>query len=321
MNINMKEFQNYKSSNNNKILFVLPLDKIEENILSECIYSLSEQEQDVDLLILNSGLDEPSIKNLIGMLESPSVIRSVLKSEPNPNKEQETIKKTGKNKINFIIEETKCVSFNSLFNESFNYANINNYEWFTVFEYDDLFLQNWLKYFNFYSTHRSEFDVFLPLVREMTHGGFAGFLNEASWVDGFSEVAGVFDLNLLLRFNCLNITGSAFKVKSIKNYSEEIDGIYKPMKESIKINYSYEFVLRMIYNDLKFYTIPRLGYDHKINNVVDKVSYFKSKLPLDITQKSIDNGGVSIEEYKFWMDLSKKEYFFDNDRKKSYQTT
>ncbi len=46
-------------------------------------------------------------------------------------------------------------------------------------------------------------------------------MNEACWVDGFAEVAGIFDLNLMLRFNCINISGCAFKTKSILNYSEE----------------------------------------------------------------------------------------------------
>ncbi len=91
------------------------------------------------------------------------------------------------------------------------------------------------------------------------------------------------------------------------------------MKESMKINYSYEFLLRMIYNDLKFFTIPRLGYDAKINRAIDKYDYFSSKLPSDLVQKNSENGGLSIEEYKYWTDLAKKEYFFDNDRNKVYQ--
>ena len=45
----------------------------------------------------------------------------------------------------------------------------------------------------------------------LSNGNFLGFFNEACWVDGYAEVAGMFDLQLLMRFNCMNITGAVFK--------------------------------------------------------------------------------------------------------------
>lgn len=310
----MKELTNYKSSNNNKILFVLPLNKVEEIYLNESLYSLSEQDEIVDLLILTNDLNEESVKKLKFILSNPTVERKVGKSG-----EEETKTLAGKNKINFIIQETSSDSYAKIFNEAFNYANDNKYKWFSLLEYDDIFTKFWLKYFNVYSENKSEYDVLIPLAKQTAPMGFVGFMNEACWVDGFAEVAGIFDLNLMLRFNCINISGCAFKTESIMKYSEEKEGYYKPMKESMKINYSYEFLLRMIYNDLKFFTIPRLGYDCKVNRAFDKYDYFSSKLPVDLVQKSPENGGMSVEEYKFWTDLSKKEYFFDNDRNKIYQ--
>ncbi len=311
----MKEFKNYKSSNNNKILFVLPINKIENLHLNECLYSLAEQDEIVDLLILANNLNHESIDQLKSILDNPTIERTVGK----PGENQETKNFSGKNKINFIIEETSSDNYAKIFNEATNYANLNNYEWFSMVEHDDFFTKFWLKYFNVYSTEKNENDVLIPLGKQTGPMGFAGFMNEACWVDGFAEVAGIFDLNLMLRFNCINISGCAIKTKSILNYSEEKDGFYKPMKESMKINYSYEFLLRMIYNDLKFYTVPRLGYDAKINRNIEKYDYFSSKLPMDLVQKSPENGGMTIEEYKFWTDLVKKEYFFDNDRNKIYQ--
>ncbi len=311
----MKELKNYKSSNNNKILFVLPLNVIEETLLNECLYALGEQDEIVDLLILNHNLNNDSLNKLKSIIENPTIERMKGKQG-----EQENVKLTAKNKINFIIEETSSDTFSKIFNDSLNYANINGYEWFTVLESDDSLTKNWVKYFNLFSTEKNEYDAFVPLSRQIAPMGFAGFMNEASWVDGFAEVAGIFDLNLMLRFNCVNIAGTAFKTQSILKYSEEKDGTYKPMKESMKINYSYEFLLRMIYNDLKFYTIPRMGYDCRVNRNVEKYDYFSSKLPMDIVQKSPENGGVKAEEFKFWTDLAKKEYFFDNDRNKIYQS-
>jgi len=311
----MKEFKNYKSSNNNKILFVLPINKVEEIHLNECLFSLAEQDELVDLLILTNNLNSTEIEKVKSIVANPSVERKVNKQgEP---EEVKTVE--GKNKINYTIEDTSSDSFSKIFNESLNYANKNNYEWFSLLEQDDFFTKFWLKYFNMYSQEKGEYDVLVPLSKQTAPMGFVGFMNEASWVDGFAEVAGVFDLNLMLRFNCVNICGSAFKTQSIIKYSEEKDGVYKPMKESMKLNYSYEFLLRMIYNDLKFYTVPRLGYDCKVNRTVEKYDYFSSKIPVDLIQKTTENGGMSVDEYKFWTDLSKKEYFFDNDRNKIYQ--
>jgi hypothetical protein len=312
----MKELKNYKSSNNNKILFVLPLNNnIEEKFLNECLYSLGEQDELVDLLILGHNLNNESINTIKTIIDNPTIER--LKGKQG---EQEAVTLTAKNKINFIIEETSSDTFSKIFNESLNYANVNKYEWFTVLELDDSLTKNWVKYFNLYSTEKNEYDAFVPLSRQIAPMGFVGFMNEACWVDGFAEVAGIFDLNLMLRFNCINIAGTVFKTQSILNYSEEKDGVYKPMKESMKINYSYEFLLRMIYNDLKFYTIPRMGYDCRINKTIEKYDYFSSKLPMDLVQKTPENGGIKVEEFKYWTDLAKKEYFFDNDRNKIYQS-
>lgn len=316
----MKEFQNYKSSNKNNLLFVLPVDHIDELMLNETAFSLAEQVDVVDLLVLTKNLDKKSIDILINILNEPTVERNKPKSSPQ-DQSVETIAVKGKNKLNYIIENTESNTFSEIYNESFNYALKNNYTWYSLIEPEDTISKNWIKNFNLYQEGRQEIDGFLPLIKQSGPVGFAGFINEASWVEGFSEVAGFFDLNLVLRFNCLNVTGCIFKTESIKSYSEEIDGIYKPMKESMKLNYNYEFFLRMIYNDLKFYTIPRVCYDHKINRTVEKVNYFNSKLPLDLAQKSPENGGMSTNEIKFWTDLAKKEYFFDNDRKKLYQST
>lgn len=313
----MKELTNFNPSNSKKLLFVLPVDEIMTVDLNECLYALSEQDTTIDLLVLAKGLDKDHLDALKDIIENPTVERQKAKSQKNQPIEFEMIKP--KNRVNYWVEETHSESFNKIFNEAFNYANMNGYEWFTVIEMDDVINKNYIKYFNLYEKEKSNFDGFLPLVKQSSPTGFAGFLNEACWVEGFAEVAGTFDLNLLLRFNCMNVTSCAFKIESIKKYSEEVKGVFKPMKESMKINYVYEFFLRMIYNDLKFFSIPRLGYDHRINKQTLKVNLFNSKIPLDITSKEEKNGGLSPEEYKFWMDLAKKEYFFDNDRNKNFK--
>lgn len=315
----MKESKNSNHSKTNKLLFVLPVDEVVQTELNECLYALAEQECEVDLLVLQRGLDKDHVEALEGIIKNPTVERA--KSKPQPNQPVEFEMVSPKGKINYAILETQNETFSKIFNEGLNYALNQGYEWFTVIEPDDVVSKTYLKYFNLYESDKKQYDGFLFLLKETAPMGFVGFMNEACWVDGFAEVAGSFDLNLLLRFNCMNATGCAFKVESLKKYSEEVDGELKAMKESMKTNYVYELFLRMVYNDLKFFTIPRVGYDHRINKPSAKVNFFSSKLPHDITNKNPKDGGMSAEEYKFWSDLAKKEYFFDNDRKKAYQTS
>ena len=164
-------------------------------------------------------------------------------------------------------------------------------------------------------------------MRNSINGTFTGLLNEAAWAEGMAEEAGKVDVNLLMRYNCVNPLGAVYKVSAIEEYSEcerddkqaPIPGTLRPMKESMKLTHYYEFFLRMIYNDLKVMTIPRLCYELKI---VRKEVFTDStcKLPQDITAYPKERGGISNEEGRFWFELAKKEYFFDEDRKKTYET-
>jgi hypothetical protein len=190
-----------------------------------------------------------------------------------------------------------------------NYAIVNGYEYFSVVESEDVIDVDWYKNVLKYAAKKTDKDGFLPLIRENSNGNFLGFFNEACWVDGYAEVAGTLDLQLLMRFNCANVTGAAFKTQSIKNYSTEIDGQFKVIKEDFKLTYSYEFFLRMIYDDLKFFTIPRIGYEHRINIPSEIVDPFTSKIPRDISNWPEEKGGMSMEEVKFWTDAARKEYF------------
>lgn len=311
----MKELKNLKSSNNNELLVVLPVNKLEDFPLNECLYSIAQQSYPIDLLVLTNGLSKAEIESLTKIIESPKI--TITKKDEKGEIVREEI--TSKNDINFVVEQTTSETFQKIFNESVNYANINKYKYFSVIEYDDVADSNWFKKSMLFASERSDIDTFLPLTREMSNGVFLGFFNEASWVDGYSEEAGFFDSNLLLRFNCMNITGSIFKTESLISKSENKDGYYKPIKESMKIGYSYEFFLRMIYESLKMFTIPRIGYEHRIDRPSEKVNYFSSKLPRDITSKNPENGGISPEEQNFWLNLAKKEYFIETDRQITFK--
>ena len=148
---------------------------------------------------------------------------------------------------------------------------------------------------------------------------FSGLLNEAPWAEGLAEEAGKADLNLLSRFNCIVPVSAMFRIGLISEYCEKKeDGKYYPFKESIKLSHYYEFMMRMIYNDVKAMCVPRIGYEFKVRGN-DPFKHTYCKIPSNIGQIPIEKGGMTPKEGKFWMDLAKKEYFFDEDRKKVYE--
>ncbi len=306
----MKELKNLTSLNNKNLLVVLPINKIEDFPLNECLFSIAEQTTPIDLLVLTHKISKEDNNYLKTILSAPKI--TISKKGENGEVIKEEV--NSKNDINFVIEETESDNFQKIFNESLNIAHTNEYKNFCVIEHDDVIDKNWFTKAMLYGKERPEIDVLLPLVREMSNGVFLGYFNEACWVDGYSEEAGFFDSQLLLRFNCMNVTGSVFKTNSLTSKSEKVGEVYKAMKESMKIGYSYEFFLRMIYESLKMFTVPRIGYEHRIDRPHKTVNYFSSKIPKDITIKSPEDGGMTPEEYNFWMSLVKKEYFYETDR-------
>lgn len=313
----MKELQNLNSSNNNNLLVVLPVNKIQDFLLNESLYSLAQQDYPVDLLILTNGLSSEE-KNILESIASAPKIIVQSKSEKGEIKRDEI---SALKDLNFTIVDTDCNTFSKVFNEGFNYALSKGYKWYSIIEYDDIVDNKWYSYFQTYSAEKPDIDGFMPITREVSNGAFIGYFNEACWMENYAEIAGQFDLTLLTRFNCMNITGAVFKTSSLRRFSEEIKetSYFKPIKESIKIGYVYEFFLRMIYKDLKFFTIPRIGYEHRIDRPTIAVDYFTSKLPRDIINRSAETGGISMTENSFWNNLVKKEYYHAKDRNLQFE--
>ena len=301
----MKELQNLVSLNDKKILVVLPIKKVVDTFLNECAYSIAQQNQPIDLLVLYNGESEEELNSLKAILDKPSI--TVPDKAEDGSVQQKTIE--AERKINYVVEKTGSYTFQQIFNEALNYAVINKYETFSVVESEDVIDVDWYRNALNYAAKKTDKDAFLPITREVSNGGFVGFFNEACWVDGYAEVAGVFDLQLLMRFNCANITGTVFRTKSIEEHSETVDGQLKVIKEGFKYSYSHEFFLRMIYDDLKFFTVPRLGYEHRIDIPIEIVDPFSSKIPRNITAWPEERGGMSAEEIKFWNEAARKEYF------------
>lgn len=294
-------------------LYEMPL----EQSLAECLYSLCEQTKPVDVLIFTHSLNTEQIAILKKIADAPYY--TVTKRAENSETIQEQIPAV--KKLNYtLIESADVMNFSHIFNETFNIGLENEYENISLIEAEDSLSLKWFDIADRYSKENKDMAVFLPLIRNSINGTFTGLLNEAAWAEGMAEEAGKVDINMLMRFNCINPLGAIYKISAIQEYSEKNADTerYMPMKESMKLSHYYEFFLRMIYNDLKVMTVPRLGYELRI---VRKETYTDStcKLPQDITSYPVSRGGISAEEGRYWFELAKKEYFFDEDRKKIYE--
>ncbi len=300
------------NAKNNDILLSLYVDSeglANTKEFNNCIYSIAKQRKAVDLVVFHSGLSKDELKQLTSVLDAPSL--TLIKADEEGNPVEENVKFDG-DKLNYTVVETEADSFAKLFNLGFNYAKSNGYELYSIAEQGDAFAIHWFERATTYASEE-ENHIFLPLIRNTMNGAHVSMLNEAACVEGMSVEDGIKDINLLLRFNAVNPLGGVYNVEAISEISEEKDGLVVPMKESMKLTNSYEFFLRMIYEDLKVKTIDRVGYELKAYNRED----FKptsSKIPNNLVAIAPDKGGVSQDEVNFYQDLAKKEYFFEEDR-------
>ena len=173
-------------------------------------------------------------------------------------------------------------------------------EWFSILEYDDEYLtQVFERNFKVYSEYKPETSVFcfLEELIDFNKKNFVGYGNEAPWATSFSNENGVIDFDCLENFFDFYLTGSVFNTKDWLS-----EGGLKP---SIKVSFWYEFLLRLTNNSKKVYVIPKLGYKHYVNR---EDSLF------DSYRKDIDE-----KESEWYFQLAKTEYFYKNDRNKSYQ--
>ena len=172
-------------------------------------------------------------------------------------------------------------------------------KYFSVLEYDDVYSSIWFKNLKQYIENDvNETFAFLPLTEVVdykTKNSF-GYSNEAVWASSFSEELGYFDLQSLEDYLNFNASGGVFKTEEFLSLGG--------LKASMELVFWYEFLMRALYKGKKIYVIPKVGYYHLANR------------PDSITSNYITN--MSEKEVEWWIDLAKKEYFFPQDRKKTY---
>ena len=303
---------NLKEIKKNKLLVSICVANLKNRVaIEETFYSLSKQTYKPDVAVFyDSSLPTEDIQTISEIVARPCII---LRGKTEDGEATEE-KKFTDGSINYTLLPTDVKTFPQLFNETLTAAIESGYELFSVIEPEDIVAINWFKLATEYHQENEKIHIFLPLVRNSNNGLFTGFLNEAVWVEGLSEEAGKLDISLLNRFNCIIPAGAVFKTDAIKEYSLEKDGKYLAFKENIKLSHSYEFFLRMIYNDLKAYTIPRTSYEMRGFGVPQEFNPISYKVPQNIASIPVENGGITADEGKFWMAAALKEYYYDKHR-------
>ena len=175
-------------------------------------------------------------------------------------------------------------------------------DYFSILEYDDEYTPIWFdNVINYINNSGEDISVFLPLTEvfdnEHKEQGPIGYVNEAVWASSFSEKLGYFDNECLQDYLLFNTTGGVFKTKDFI----EVGGL----KESIKLSFWYEFLLRAINKSKKVFVIPKVGYFHIVNR--------NGSLATEYAQN------MSDRESDFWVELARKEYLYKTDRKKTYE--
>ena len=171
--------------------------------------------------------------------------------------------------------------------------------YFSVLEYDDVYTNVWFKNVeNYIKNDSEEIFAFLPLTEVIdVMSGPIGFVNEAVWASSFSEEIGYYDLQSLEDYSYFNTSGGVFRTNDFINLGM--------LKSSMKLTFWYEFLLRALYKGKKVFVIPKLGYQHFVGREDSLSSEYANNM--------------SEEEFNWWLDLAKKEYFFPHDRNKTYQ--
>lgn len=166
-------------------------------------------------------------------------------------------------------------------------------DYFLYLEFDDEISKIWVKNVKQYIESYPEVGVFLPIVVEIDNNNqFQAFTNEAIWAMGFSEKIGYLDINTLLNSPNFSTNGAVFKKSDFIEVGK--------FKTNIKLSFMYELLLRIANDDIPITTIPKMGYLHKNGRPGSLFDTYKKELSPKLAQ--------------FYLNLSRSEYFFSNER-------
>lgn len=236
-----------------------------------------------------------AIKSIETQIVLPDEVLIVVPKNSKVSKELSTYDYGKLKDIINIIENSGETDFSSQVN--FGVSNAKT-EWISILELDDEYARIWFKNAVMYMKAYTNIDIFLPMVIDVnSKQEFIGLTNEAVWAQSFSEELGVLDFDALNAYQNFNIDGSVIR----KSLFEDFGGL----KSNMKLTFIYEFLLRMAFKDNKIFVIPKFGYKHMNQREGSLFHTYANE--------------IDKVEARWWLSQARKEYYFDLDRKLTYE--
>lgn len=184
-----------------------------------------------------------------------------------------------------------------------NYTEIINFavhsittKRFTILQYDDVLNNIFVEVSEQYAKAYPTVSAFVPISLEFDGESFVRMTNEAVWNMNFTEKQGFFDFESLRNYFTFSFVSTIFDTETfVKNVG---------FKHSIKKYFEQEFFLRLLYQQQEIMVIPKFMVRHTVNRA-DSISSHYADLP--------------ILQQRFYQDAAKKEYYFAEDRKLTYE--
>lgn len=201
------------------------------------------------------------------------------------------------NKINQVDKWLTNDSGDTTYCGQVNYAvqHIDT-KYFSVLEFDDVYMEKWFKFFNDYLYGNEDVSAFLPLqIVTDTNEEHWQYGNEAALAEFFSSELGFLDFDSLQDWSGFTLMGAVINREDFINV-----GMYKP---SIKVAFDYELLLRMTSKKLRVMVVPKEGYKHIVGRDGSMTDMYRKEM----------EGTDNVQK---WFELAKREYTYTEDRKK-----
>ena len=183
---------------------------------------------------------------------------------------REHYKGTPAENIQFIINDTENTDFCSQINYAVDKLNADEYQYFSILEFDDVYTNKWFKSVKEYYYTHEDVSIFLPINVEVNdEDGFYQYVNEMAWANQFSKEIGFIDRDCIEEFYSFNLTGGVFNTDDFK----KIGGFR--INETVAFN--YDLLIRLLNKGLKVYVVPKEGYCHLINREDSLSKLYKEK--------------------------------------------
>ena len=243
------------------------------------IIPISELKDEAEIGMLQKAIDSAGDNNII--VVGP-------KSE---------LDKINNDNVKKLVNKSDNVTYQHQVNMAVDEVNT---KYFSVLEFDDYFSPKWFDNVEKYIEYDTEdISCFLPLTEivDFKENKIIGYSNEPFWASSFSEEVGYPDMESMTNYLNFNTSGAVFKKDDFVALGQ--------LKESMKLVFWYEYLLRSLYNNKRLYVIPKVGYYHVVNRDGSLSAYYGET--------------ISEKEANWLVDLAKKEYYFKKDRNKVYE--